>query len=97
MEVEVDEFFREIYKMQKFFQQKQKKADQEREKTTPKKKREKGEQDDKQENSTVFICSRVLEQVKDFKVPTWLNMPVPCHVRHKEMCPLSLEQDGFFL
>ncbi|XP_041955531.1 dynein heavy chain 12, axonemal isoform X1 [Alosa sapidissima] len=65
MEVEVDEFFREVYKMQKFFQQKQKKAEQEREKTAPKKKP--GEQEDKQENATVFICSRVLEQVKDFK------------------------------
>ena len=70
MEVEVDEFFREIYKTQKYFQQKQKKAEQEREKTEQKKKP--GEQDDKQENSTVFICSRILEQVKDFKVLTKL-------------------------
>ncbi|XP_063065421.1 dynein axonemal heavy chain 12 [Engraulis encrasicolus] len=65
MEVEVDEFFREVYKMQKFFQQKAKKAEQEKEKSEAKKPG--GAEEEKQVNSTVFICMRVLDQVKDFK------------------------------
>ncbi|XP_045065490.1 dynein axonemal heavy chain 12 [Coregonus clupeaformis] len=65
MEVEVDEFFREIYKMLKFFQQKQKKAEQ---MAGGGVKRRPGEEDPgKQERPTALICSTVMEQVKDFK------------------------------
>nr|XP_046220993.1 dynein axonemal heavy chain 12 [Oncorhynchus gorbuscha] len=70
MEVEVDEFFREIYKMLKFFQQKQKKAEQTAGGGV---KRRPGEEDPgKQERPTALICSTVMEQVKDFKehIPT---------------------------
>ncbi|XP_055788183.1 dynein axonemal heavy chain 12 isoform X2 [Salvelinus fontinalis] len=70
MEVEVDEFFREIYKMLKFFQQKQKKAEQ---MAGGGVKRRPGEEDPgKQERPTALICSTVMEQVKDFKehIPT---------------------------
>ncbi|XP_030623788.1 dynein heavy chain 12, axonemal [Chanos chanos] len=67
MEAQVDDFYREIYKMLKFFQQKQKKADQEREKTVAVKKRPGEEDDGKEENSGILICSKVIEQVKEFK------------------------------
>uniref|UniRef100_A0A8C8MKR5 Dynein axonemal heavy chain 12 n=1 Tax=Oncorhynchus tshawytscha TaxID=74940 RepID=A0A8C8MKR5_ONCTS len=70
MEVEVDEFFREIYKMLKFFHQKQKKAEQ---MVGGGVKRRPGEEDlGKQERPTALICSTVMEQVKDFKehIPT---------------------------
>lgn len=69
MEVEVDEFFREIYKTLKFFQQKQKKAVQERENMTAGKRRSGEEHEDKQESPTVVVCCRVIEQIKEFKVP----------------------------
>ncbi|RXM98274.1 Dynein heavy chain 12, axonemal [Acipenser ruthenus] len=77
MEVEVDEFFREIYKMLKFFQQKQKKAELELQKAAPKKRgaedkeREK-EEEEKKQSHTVEICAVVMEQVKEFKdyIPT---------------------------
>ena len=69
MEVEVDEFFREIFKMLKFFQQKQKKAEQERDKMAGVAKKKPGEEAaGKQESPTALICSRIMEQVKDFKV-----------------------------
>lgn len=72
MEVEVDEFFREIYKMLKFFQQKQKKAEQ---MAGGGVKRRPGEEDPgKQERPTALICSTVMEQVKDFKVTTWKQL-----------------------
>uniref|UniRef100_A0A8C7GUY5 Dynein axonemal heavy chain 12 n=1 Tax=Oncorhynchus kisutch TaxID=8019 RepID=A0A8C7GUY5_ONCKI len=59
MEVEVDEFFREIYKMLKFFQQKQKKAEQ---MVGGGVKRRPGEEDPgKQERPTALICSTVME------------------------------------
>uniref|UniRef100_A0A674AX37 Dynein axonemal heavy chain 12 n=1 Tax=Salmo trutta TaxID=8032 RepID=A0A674AX37_SALTR len=59
MEVEVDEFFREIYKMLKFFQQKQKKAEQ---MAGGGVKRRPGEEDPgKQERPTALICSTVME------------------------------------
>ncbi|MGH0136030.1 UNVERIFIED_CONTAM: hypothetical protein FKN15_058794 [Acipenser sinensis] len=78
MEVEVDEFFREIYKMLKFFQQKQKKAELELQKAAPKKRgaedkeREKEEEEEKKQSHTVEICAVVMEQVKEFKdyIPT---------------------------
>ncbi|CAL8325422.1 unnamed protein product [Merluccius merluccius] len=69
MEAEVDEFFRESYKMFKSFQQKQKKADQEQDKMANSgSKRKPGQEDpSKQENPTILMCSRVLDQIKDFK------------------------------
>lgn len=66
MEVEVDEFFREIYKSLKFFQQKQKKAEQERERMAAAK-RQPGKED-VQESATAVVCHRVMEQMKEFKV-----------------------------
>lgn len=68
MEVEVDEFLREIYKCQKMFQQKWKKAEQESENVAAVK-RQPGEEDrDKQESPTAAVCCRVIEQIKEFKV-----------------------------
>ncbi|XP_062316503.1 dynein axonemal heavy chain 12 [Osmerus eperlanus] len=68
MEVEVDEFFREIFKMLKFFQQKQKKAEQEKDKMAGVAKKKPAEEAaGKQESPTALICSRVMEQVKDFR------------------------------
>lgn len=69
MEVEVDEFFREIFKMLKFFQQKQSKAGEELEKTGGKPKRRVGEEDlSKYESPTVTLCRTVLQEIKEFKV-----------------------------
>lgn len=72
MQVEVEEFSREIYKILKFFQQKQKKTEQEREKVAEKtKESQRGPREDdpsKRENPTILMCSRVMEQVKEFKV-----------------------------
>lgn len=66
MEVKVDEFFREIFKMLKFFQQKQIKAEQEKEKAAGQ--RPSDEAPKKQDSPTTQLCSIVMEQVKDFKV-----------------------------
>ncbi|KAA8590936.1 hypothetical protein FQN60_001879 [Etheostoma spectabile] len=66
MEVKVDEFFREIFKMLKFFQQKQNKAVQEKEKNAGR--RQPTEDDPKKlESPTVLLCSTVMEQIKEFK------------------------------
>lgn len=67
IELEVEEYIREIYKMQKFFQQKHKKAEQEKEKIAGLKRKPK-EEEDKQESATILICTSVVEQVKEFKV-----------------------------
>lgn len=67
IELEVEEYIREIYKMLKFFLQKQKKAEQEKEKKAGQKKKPK-EEEDKQGSATIHICSNVVEQVKEFKV-----------------------------
>ncbi|XP_056131285.1 dynein axonemal heavy chain 12 [Lampris incognitus] len=68
MEVEVDEFFREIYKMLKFFQQKQNKAQQEKQRMAGGTKKRPGEEDpSKLESPTTLMCSTVLEQIKEFK------------------------------
>lgn len=67
IELEVEEYIREIYKMQKFFQQKHKKAEQEKEKLAGLKRKPK-EEEDKQESATILICTSVVEQVKEFKV-----------------------------
>ncbi|XP_015203470.2 dynein axonemal heavy chain 12 isoform X1 [Lepisosteus oculatus] len=70
-EAEVDEFFREVYKMLKFFQQKQKKAEQERMKVSGRRRagEERGgeEEEGRQESPTAQICAHVMEQVKEFK------------------------------
>uniref|UniRef100_A0A3B4A2Y1 Dynein axonemal heavy chain 12 n=1 Tax=Periophthalmus magnuspinnatus TaxID=409849 RepID=A0A3B4A2Y1_9GOBI len=65
MEVEVDEFFRDIFKMLKFFQQRQSKVGQEGEK---KPKQKPGHEDSsKQESPTVTLCRTVLQEIKEFK------------------------------
>uniref|UniRef100_A0A4W6E1U6 Dynein axonemal heavy chain 12 n=1 Tax=Lates calcarifer TaxID=8187 RepID=A0A4W6E1U6_LATCA len=68
MEVKVDEFFREIFKTLKFFQQKQNKAEQEMEKIAGKTRRRPSEDDPRKlENPTILLCSTVMEQIKEFK------------------------------
>ncbi|XP_071332600.1 dynein axonemal heavy chain 12 [Trachinotus anak] len=67
MEVKVDEFFREIFKMLKYFQQKQNKAEQEMEKIAGKSRRPSEDAPRKQENPTILLCSTVMEQIKEFK------------------------------
>ncbi|KAF7662821.1 hypothetical protein LDENG_00225550 [Lucifuga dentata] len=66
MEGEVDEFFRETYKMLKFFQQKQSKAELEQERVAEKTKPDEGEPS-KQENPIILMCSTVKEQIQEFK------------------------------
>ncbi|XP_055007109.1 dynein axonemal heavy chain 7-like [Boleophthalmus pectinirostris] len=56
MEVEVDEFFRNVFKMLKFFQQRQSKAGQEG-----------AEDSSKTESPTATLCSTVLQEIKEFK------------------------------
>lgn len=69
MDAKVDEFFREIFKMLKFFQQKQNKAEQVMEKSAGKLRRQSSVDDPrKQENPTIVLCSTVMEQIKEFKV-----------------------------
>lgn len=69
MEVKVDEFFRETFKMLKFFQQKQNKAGEETEKFARSTRRRPGDDDPKkQESPTVLLCSTVMKQIKEFKV-----------------------------
>lgn len=68
MEVKVDEFFREIFKMLKLFQQKQNKAEQEMEKIAGKTKKRTEDDPSKRESPTVLLCSTVMEQIKEFKV-----------------------------
>ncbi|XP_028906396.1 dynein heavy chain 12, axonemal isoform X2 [Ornithorhynchus anatinus] len=71
MEVEIDEYFREMYKTLRFFQQKDKKDTQE--------KRRKGRRsiveerlEEPKENPIISMCSTVIDQMKAFKdyVPT---------------------------
>lgn len=80
MEGKVDEFFREIFKMLKLFQQKQNKAEQEMEKTADSTRKCPGLDDQrKQESPTVLLCSTVMEQIKEFKVQhvsLFLNGPL---------------------
>lgn len=69
MDAKVDEFFREIFKMLKFFQQKQNKAEQVMEKSAGRLRRQSSADDSKkQENPTIVLCSTVMEQIKEFKV-----------------------------
>ncbi|XP_072136530.1 dynein axonemal heavy chain 12 isoform X2 [Mobula birostris] len=69
MEAEIDEFFREIYKMLKFFQQKEKKAELEKKKAAPRRRlvAEEEEAEEKKENATIAMCDLVMTQIKDFK------------------------------
>uniref|UniRef100_A0A3Q3F6B1 Dynein heavy chain linker domain-containing protein n=1 Tax=Labrus bergylta TaxID=56723 RepID=A0A3Q3F6B1_9LABR len=69
MEGKVDDFLRETFKMLKFFQQKQNKTEQEMEKMAgATKRRASVDSPRKQESPTVFLCSTVMEQIKEFKV-----------------------------
>ncbi|KAJ8257940.1 hypothetical protein GJAV_G00191390 [Gymnothorax javanicus] len=65
MEGEVDEFFREVYKLLKFFQQKQKKAEPKAQKKPPGKMKD---------DPSILMCTRVMEQVKEFKE----HVPLVC-------------------
>ncbi|XP_060622080.2 dynein axonemal heavy chain 12 [Anolis sagrei] len=67
METEVDEFFREIYKTLRFFQQKLKKAEMERKKSMRRAVVEERVDEEKKENPTISMCSAIMEQIKDFK------------------------------
>lgn len=60
MEAEIDEFYREMYKLLRLFQQKQKKAAMEKKKPV----RHKAVTG----NPTLTMCSSVLDQIKEFKV-----------------------------
>lgn len=73
MEADVDEFSREIFKTLKFFQTKQKKELQEKRKAARKRSLmdEKPEEEPK-ENPTIAMCTTVMEQIKVFKVYTFL-------------------------
>ncbi|NXL48091.1 DYH7 protein, partial [Podilymbus podiceps] len=72
MEAEVDEFFREIYKLSRLFQQKHKKIQQEWKKTSQHSTVEDKTEKETKANPTLTMCSSVLEQIKDFKenIPT---------------------------
>ncbi|XP_060934159.1 dynein axonemal heavy chain 12-like [Limanda limanda] len=63
MEVEMDEFYREIYKMLKKFQKKQRELKQEAEK----KDKKASAQPKQEESPTELFCATVLEQIKMFK------------------------------
>ncbi|XP_029456789.1 LOW QUALITY PROTEIN: dynein heavy chain 12, axonemal [Rhinatrema bivittatum] len=70
MEAEVDEFFREIYKMLKFFQQKQKKIDQEKQKAVRHRSLtgvKEDEEEEKKENQMINISTLIMEQIKEFR------------------------------
>ncbi|XP_032996859.1 dynein heavy chain 12, axonemal [Lacerta agilis] len=68
METEVDEFFREIYKTVRFFQQKLKKAELERKKSLQRRAVvEERVEEEKKDSPTISMCNAVMEQVKDFK------------------------------
>ncbi|XP_043934432.1 dynein axonemal heavy chain 12 [Protopterus annectens] len=68
MEAEIDEFFREIYKMLKFFQQKQKKEEQERQKSASRRRTtDRKQEEEKKDNPIITMCSTVMDQIKDFK------------------------------
>ncbi|NXK36347.1 DYH7 protein, partial [Piprites chloris] len=70
MEAELDEFYRELYKVTKLFQQRKKMPRDK--KKTPQPKEEVKTVKAVKANTTLTMCSSVLEQVKDFKdnIPT---------------------------
>ncbi|XP_025934664.1 dynein heavy chain 12, axonemal [Apteryx rowi] len=73
MEAKIDDFFREVCRMSKLFQQKQKKVQQERKKTSQLGNAvEEKTEEEKKANPILTMCSSVLEQIKDFKenIPT---------------------------
>lgn len=79
MEVKLDEFFKEIFKMLKSFQQKQNKAEQETEMITGKTRHRPGEDAEKtQESATVTLCSVVLQQITAFKVLNRMEPLLAC-------------------
>ncbi|XP_013912660.1 PREDICTED: dynein heavy chain 12, axonemal isoform X1 [Thamnophis sirtalis] len=67
MEGEVDEFFREIYKTVRFFQQQLKKAEIERKKSLRRAVVEERVEEEKKDSPTISMCNAVMQQVKDFK------------------------------
>ncbi|XP_029142079.1 dynein heavy chain 12, axonemal [Protobothrops mucrosquamatus] len=67
MEGEVDEFFREIYKTLRFFQQQLKKAEIERKKSLRRAVVEERVEEEKKDSPTISMCNAVMQQVKDFK------------------------------
>ncbi|XP_063147830.1 dynein axonemal heavy chain 12 [Candoia aspera] len=67
MEGEVDEFFREIYKALRFFQQKLKKAETERKKSLRRAVVEDRVEEEKKDTPTISVCDAVMKQIKDFK------------------------------
>ncbi|XP_077462234.1 dynein axonemal heavy chain 12-like [Stigmatopora argus] len=67
MEAKVDEFFREIFKMLKYFQQKKSKGRQDTQKITGMSRRRRKENDLNKDEGPTKLCSAVLEQVKEFK------------------------------
>lgn len=68
MEGEVDEFFREIYKTLRFFQQQLKKAEIERKKSLRRAVVEERVEEEKKDSPTISMCDAVMQQIKDFKV-----------------------------
>ncbi|XP_068019795.1 dynein axonemal heavy chain 12 isoform X1 [Melanerpes formicivorus] len=72
VEVETDEFLREIIKFSRFFQQKQKKIQQKQKKTPQRKTVGEKTEEETKANPTLTMCSSVLEQIKVFKE----NIPI---------------------
>ncbi|XP_061667239.1 dynein axonemal heavy chain 12-like [Syngnathoides biaculeatus] len=66
MEVKLDEFYREIFKMLKYFQKRSKNKQDSKKKTGLSKQR-RGEEDANMDKNPSILCSTVLEQVKKFK------------------------------
>ncbi|XP_039204063.1 dynein heavy chain 12, axonemal isoform X3 [Crotalus tigris] len=67
MEGEVDEFFRDIYKTLRFFQQQLKKAEIERKKSLRRAVVEERVEEEKKDSPTISMCNAVMQQIKDFK------------------------------
>ncbi|XP_073448349.1 dynein axonemal heavy chain 12 [Aquarana catesbeiana] len=68
MEAELDEFFREVYKMMKFFQQQEKKAEMEKKKTAQHRSLTDNKvEEEKKESRIVLMCSSIIDQIKSFK------------------------------
>ncbi|XP_077865268.1 dynein axonemal heavy chain 12 [Saccoglossus kowalevskii] len=71
IETEVDEFWREIYKITKSFVSQKKKEEAEKAKNAPVKRRRPGEEDEKKDDepgmAAIKVCETVQEQIKEFK------------------------------
>ena len=84
IEAEVDEYTRELYKIQKIFNSKVKKLQIEKEERDREKKRKRRmaeedgetvqeeEDDDLQIPQAVNVCNTVMENMREFKVCTWV-------------------------